>query len=682
MFKQKLLPFLIIIPALFLVLGLSFDRTKYGTDPESAYLLNGLNIATFKQVGLYHHPGAPVQVYSAIMLKVTHFLRGTGTDLQTDVLSNSEFYIEVLRKGLISINAILLFLTGLAALLFLKNIWLAFILQIAPFLSSTILELAFTKVSPEPVILTTVMLLILVILKYYTSESQRNKWFPLAFALVCGFGLANRITFIPMLIIPFLIIRGNWNKILYLFALIPSFVLFTLPLVPVYRHMYYWFKGIGTHTGSYGQGNSGVINIDLYLDSLSALVKENIVLVSVMLVSFALLAVTFIIPKLKKQFLHRREFLYILAFLSAQAGSVVLVAKQYSSHYLMGALSLTGILIVFMLLFLNNLQTGKSEARSKLYYPILTAILLIIAFLNKPYLTLAYEGYRLSNQSTEETLSSIESEYPDYVKTYYYPVSFNEYSQLRWGNVYAQQKQIGALEKLFPEALFFNVMEKSFQLWETSIPPAEFLKKYGGRILLIGGPRTPEEQTMVEQCGLRLRKLSEGRVQVVYEVDTAQSALFQDVLHPGEISFTLKNDFETISTDKKWIMADGGPFCKNAELSTGKARSGKNAFSLPIKDSFAMDYEILNPVPGRKYKISIWRYGNGESAYLVVSSANADLFYDTSKGAEETDDLGWSKISVTFRVPAGFSENKLKVYLWNTGNSPAWFDDFEIVQFK
>ena len=129
-------------------------------------------------------------------------------------------------------------------------------------------------------------------------------------------------------------------------------------------------------------------------------------------------------------------------------------------------------------------------------------------------------------------------------------------------------------------------------------------------------------------------------------------------------------------------MADGAPFCKNAELSTGNARSGKNAFSLPFKDSYAMDYEILNPAPGRKYQISIWRYGVGESAYLVVSSANADLLYETSKGAEEKDEKGWSKISVTFRVPAGYSENKLKVYLWNTGESPAWFDDFEIVQFK
>ena len=680
--NKKLASFLILLPILFLVLGLSFDRTQYGTDPESAYLINGLNIAMFKPVGLFHHPGAPVQIYSALMLKATHFIRFSGTDLQTDVLSNSEFYIEVLRKGLIALNAILILLTGLAALLFLKNIWLALIVQITPFLSATVIELAFTKVSPEPMILATVMMIVVLTLKYYTSQSQKSKWFPFAFAVLCGFGLANRITFLPMLIIPFLIVRGNWNKLLFLFVVIPSFVLFTLPLLPVYKSMYYWFRDIGTHTGAYGQGDTGLINTDHYLNSVSALVKENVLFASVMIISFVLLLVIIIIPRLKKQPEQRREPIYILAFLLAQAGSAVLVAKQYSSHYLIGALCLTGIIIVFILLYFNTLFVEKSRNRFTLSYPLITVLLIVIAMLNKPYLTLAYQGYRLSNKSTTETMANIDRDYPGYVKTYYYPVSFNEYSQLRWGNVYAQRIHTDALVKLFPEGLFFNVWEKSFQLWETSISPVEFLNKYGGRILLIGGPRSSEELKMVEQSGLKLRKLSEGRVQVVYEVDTAHSALFQDVLHPGEISFVLKNDFESISPDKQWIMVEGERFCKNTALSTERPRSGKNSLYLPVKDSYAMEYELVSPDPGRRYQVSIWRYGAGENAYLVVSAKNAKVFYNTSKVAVETDAAGWSKISINFRVPDGFAQGKLKVYLWNTGNSPAWFDDFEIIRYK
>ena len=95
-----------------------------------------------------------------------------------------------------------------------------------------------------------------------------------------------------------------------------------------------------------------------------------------------------------------------------------------------------------------------------------------------------------------------------------------------------------------------------------------------------------------------------------------------------------------------------------------------------------MEYELVSPAPGRRYQVSIWRYGAGENAYLVVSAKNAKVFYNTSKVAVETDAEGWSKISINFRVPDGFAQGKLKVYLWNTGNSPAWFDDFEIIRYK
>lgn len=91
MSKRLQLILLIIIPLIFLLIGFSFERTKYGTDPESAYLFNGLNVAMCEQVGLYDHPGIPVHIFNAEVISVTHFLRFSDTDLQTDVLLNSEF---------------------------------------------------------------------------------------------------------------------------------------------------------------------------------------------------------------------------------------------------------------------------------------------------------------------------------------------------------------------------------------------------------------------------------------------------------------------------------------------------------------------------------------------------------------------------------------------------------------
>jgi len=682
--KKLLVIFLLIFPLVLLVIGFSFDRTRYGTDPESAYLFNGLNIAMLQSVGLYEHPGTTAHSFNAVVISVVHQFRHNGTDLETDVLTNSEFYIEVLRRSYIILNALLLFFLGLTALALLKNIWLALSLQLVPFLSVTLVEEISTKIAPEQLLFSSSLLLIMLILKYYTSVNQNSKWFPVLFGFLCGFGLVSKFTFLPMLVIPFIILKGARNKFIYLITIIPSFILFTLPAAPAYKLMIKWYLALGSHTGTYGQGEKGFINLPMYLQSLIDLSVFNKALVIAILSSFLLLLVILLRSLSKKESLKKEETSYIAALFIALAGSVVMVAKHYhSNHYLFPALSMTTLVFVFIYLwfFPVNMQEVAFK-RYKFIAPSMFAVFLLFTLLNIPYLTLAYEGYRLSNKSTDETMARIEKDYQGYVKTYYYPGSFNEMSQLRWGNVYARRYHTDALMKLFPEGLFYNVWEKNFQLWETTILPDEFLKKYGGRILLIGGPQTAEELRQVEDSGLKLKKLFEGRIQVVYEVDTAQSYIFQNVVHKTAPLWVITNNLEILSPDKQWIVANKENFCKNAALSGEKPRSGKYSFSLPGMDTYAMEYKLNGVLPGQLYEISVWRYGGTEETSLVVSTEKPEEFYLRSKGVVETDARGWGKVSLIFRIPPGFSEKFLKVYLWNHSNTPAWFDDVEIILHK
>jgi hypothetical protein len=236
--------------------------------------------------------------------------------------------------------------------------------------------------------------------------------------------------------------------------------------------------------------------------------------------------------------------------------------------------------------------------------------------------------------------------------------------------------------KLFPVGLFYNAWEKNFQLWETNISPAEILARYGDKILIIGGPRTYDELKKLRDAGLKLKKISEGRIQVVYEVDVARSAMFSKDVYSGTPEWGLKNDFEKFSPDKKWILLDGEQFCPNSALSDDNPRSGKFSFSLSGKDDYAMAYELSHVKPGDRYRISIWRYADNEGASLVISSQKGDLFYQISKGYSEVDKKGWKKLNVLVKIPGNYSEDKIKVYLWNQGGEHAWFDDFEIVKFK
>jgi hypothetical protein len=581
------------------------------------------------------------------------------------------------------LNSLLLFLLGFVAFLVLKNIWLSFLLQMVPFLSTTIIEQLSTKVSPEQLLFTTSLLLSILILKYYSSLNQENRWYAILFGLIGGFGLATKFTFLPLLIIPFVILKGSWNKASYLITIVLSFIIFTLPAADSYKLMFKWFLSIADHTGTYGQGKEGIIDPVEYMQSLIKICITNKTMILAFVSSFVMLIVIFSRTWFKKEPGKNNVTLYILALFLALAGSILMVAKHYlTNHYLLPALSLSSLVFVFIYLWFDGIWQNKSR-KIRIFSAItLVGVSLVLALLNKPGLTIAYEGYRLSNMCTDETMARIERDYKGYTKTYYYPGSFSQYAQLLWGNDYAKQLHTNTLMKIFPDGLFYDIRDNSFKFWKTTIPAKQFLKKYGGHILLIGGPLNENDKKLVEDGGLKLRKLFECLIQVVYEVDTAQSTIFQDVIHTEKALRVIQSDFETISDDKQWILANGVQFCKNSAFTSEKPRSGKYSLSMPGKDTFAMEYELRNVKPNQVYEVSIWRFGGDEEASLVVSAMNSDLFYTKSKGAVEEDLKGWSKIVISFRVPEAFKEDKLKVYLWNHGEKAAWFDDFELTQYK
>jgi hypothetical protein len=565
----------------------------------------------------------------------------------------------------------------------LGNIWIGLLLQTAPFLSVTLIEECFTKVAPEQFLFTAIAMLIMLLLKYYTSENQSHKKFPLWFGLLAGFGLATKMTFLPILIIPFVVLKGQKNKWLYVAAIFPAFILFTLPAAKGYLHMAYWLLNLGTHTGTYGQGEAGFIDFANYFSAIVSIAEINKSLIVVMLLSaLSLLLFWFIGGKQKRQE-SKSEISILLAVLISQFGSILLVAKHYhSNHYLFPALSLSGFALVFIYLLVNKNLAQKWKKTVSFSLPAIVTIVIGFSLLNVPYLSMAYQGYRASNQSTDETLAKLERDYTDYVKVYYYPISFNECSSLRWGNVYSRLYSSDKLLELFPEALFFNMQEKSFQLWETNIPAAELVKKYGDKILLVGGPRTDYELKAVEDCGLKLKKLFDSRVQAVFEIDKENSELFTGIVHSTLPVWVLQNDFENISPDGQWILdGNGERFCKNENLSSDKPRSGKKAFILSYADSYAMPYELKDVKPGDSYEISIWKTANNKDAFLVATSATSEPFYQQSSGYVETDGKGWEKAKLDIKIPEGFKGNKLKVYLWNHGSGAVWCDDFLIKKY-
>lgn len=681
--KSLILLAFVFLPVIFLVTGLSFHRTWFSGDPEYAYLLNGINIANLKAVGHTDNPGTPVQMYSAVVLRVAHFLNfSEKAELQTAVLSNPDYYVELERRISVIINALMMLFLGIVVYRLLKNAWLGLILQVTPFLSSNLLEHAWTKVSPEPVLIFTVMALIIILVAYYCSKNKQNLWYPWAFGAVVGFGLATKATFIPLVVIPFILLEGWRRRWIYLGTILPAFILFTAPAIPQYPHMAKWFLGLSTHTGTYGQGGSGIIDPLQYISALGSIVENNLAMVLTIVAAAIFMFLMFLKEDFRSQIRNNPEIRIVLALLAAQVLGILMVAKHYhANHYLIPGNSLIGAIFVFSLLYFSKKSTGlKTEVANKL--PLMVFSLLTLgSFLNVPYLQEADHGYIITNEEYTKVMAQVEHDYPGYVKAYYYPTSINRYSALRWGSVYSRQYNLPVLQQIYPEGIFYDTRINAFQIWETAITPDDLIREYGGKILLIGGPMNPEEKQKVINGGLTLKNVYFGRTQAVYEVDTANSMLFAGLVTSSAL-WSYECNADTLSSDKQFFIQNGRKW-RNSWNETGDApRSGNQSIKLSGDNIYAMEHYIDSITPGQEFSISAWRKGGGSKAFIVACSPLNSGFYQQSANPARKDAKDWEQVMLNITIPPDYRENTLKVYLWNDSGETVFFDDLSIIRRK
>jgi hypothetical protein len=516
----------LVFPAIFLFFALPFNRTHFGNDPEYAYLMNGINIGMLKPVGHTDNPGTTVQLYSAIFLRVAYLLQPEKSEgFQKYVLRNADEYIELERQGLIWINSLVILVLGVISWLLLRNIWLSLLLQVMPFTSANLTEHVFTKVSPEPVLLLASAAMVILVLHFLFRKKKEESKFAIYYAMVCGFGLATKATFLPLVLIPFLLLDGKALRKRFLLYFFPFFLLFTIPAIPQYPHMAKWFLGLTAHTGTYGEGGWGIINPIQYFYDLVTICISNPVLFVTILVSALILISTMIRSAFRDEFKNNLIFRILTALTAAQLAGIFMVAKHYhANHYLIPELCLMATSWIFIFFNLKEKLSGRFRKVFSFVPVLLILISAGIVLQNRNYLQAANEGYKRSNIDYEKMMQFLEKDYKGYTCTYFYPTSINPYSALRWGNVYSKFNHLDALKHLYPEGYFFDIRTNNFSLWETPVDSHTLATIAGNKILLLGGPFENSYLEKMQQSGVKLTLVYKGYLQIVYTVEVPGKA--------------------------------------------------------------------------------------------------------------------------------------------------------------
>jgi hypothetical protein len=329
---------LLVLPILFVLVlfamrGASLPFWQvFNLDPDYYYLLNGLRLVEGLPPTDVSHPGTPVQVFIALVLRLFYW----GASAQAVVsaaLSDPEAPLLAVTTALYPLVGLALVGLGLAFWRVTGRLEAGLLAQTAPFLSMIIPKFGLHP-KPEPFLIMAaawVVAAALPLLRDGDLRDRRAVWLGGAI----GFAIACKLQALTLGLVPLFLL--DRRRFLLLALAVPSaFLLFTVPAWPSADLWLDWVGRMVLHSGAYGSGAATVIEPGRYPRAVLALFGSKLIFTLVFVASLAALAVA----------LRRRRFdrpsRLLAGIVCAQALTVLIVAKQSAAHYMVPALMLTG----------------------------------------------------------------------------------------------------------------------------------------------------------------------------------------------------------------------------------------------------------------------------------------------------------------------------------------------------
>jgi hypothetical protein len=407
------LPIIIFITGIILSVPMYpiYINSGFGFGPDAAYvyLFAALDILRGHSPVFTDHPGTPLQILMAAIIPVTwclNYVIGlTDAGLIDSVLRNPELYLR-------TTSYVLLLLTSLASLYLGSQFYRAsnrLVLSIA----TQTAPLAFPLVSPMMVYPTAeslLQILSIVLLGVLTPFFVKTQFSlePTAHrraiyaGILCGVGLATKLSFLPVLTLLLILTRAR----LVLIAIGTCVVAWFVGVLPIWQRlptMLGWFKNILTHSGLHGHGSASVFDLGLLIQNIKIL-SGMFVLFYIVVFSIAAYCAFCLVRRYRfRTDLTRQELKSTMVILLVLLAQTVAVAKHPGPSYMVGALPVA----IFAAAYLLSCPTFRIESSHILLLkPLqfcLIALLCAFAIFNgtQAFSTIHYLRERAAQSSNE-----------------------------------------------------------------------------------------------------------------------------------------------------------------------------------------------------------------------------------------------------------------------------------------
>ena len=462
---------LLIIPLLYFIAG-SYFRNLLGNlslrscDPEYIYFMSGLTLSdgNFK-LGHFDNPGTPLQILVALAFKLIYFFRSTPVPYVEDVLLHSDLYLSVTSLFIVILTASLLFYAGYKIFQSTKSVFYALIVQTAPFLPVIWYDLV-GRVAPELMMPFPVVLITVVLISVYFQDKPFTYNSVVLLAFLSAFGLSIKLTFLPLWIIPFVVVEGWKKKLTFVVSAILLFFIIAFPMTLQFGFFWGWVKNLFMHSGQYGGGESNIIDFASLGTNLKELYGYE---KRYFYVFFSLIAVLAAYLFFFRKKAEKRITLFAAAVIIAVSLQIIMVGKHYAHRYFIPVLMLSPLMIFIIAELIKKFYPKKIT--STIINIAIVALLLWNVQFNKQWLPIKTEamGTDISNRiQTWHVAQSLEKDSYKIIASQNYGCPFIEYTLMYstvWASHKKQEEYKPILARLYPDAYNFFTWDNSMRYW-------------------------------------------------------------------------------------------------------------------------------------------------------------------------------------------------------------------------
>lgn len=369
-------PLLLIIPLAYALVGFHFNLlignySLRNMDPEYIYFMSGLGIANgHLHLGHFDNPGTPLQLLIATVFRLFYlFSPGEHTFLE-DVFLRSDHYLNMANHVVLLLVLGVLVAGGIEVLKITGNIGYALMLQTAPFFSEITYDIA-GRLIPELLMPVPVVILSVMFLRHlYQNRLEVGYKSLLLFALVSGFGLAIKMTFIPFWLIPLFVIESWKKRAIFLGASLLAFFLIAVPVTLEIKVFYGWMRSLLLYSGTYGSGESNFVDPKLFVENLRYLWNST---PSLFWLIFGMVAAMLVhVVSSGKGKVNKTMVLLAAGILLAVVIQLALSSKHYAYRYIIPTLAFMPLMGILTMEFISRLRPGRYNQ-----YVILAVVLLL-----------------------------------------------------------------------------------------------------------------------------------------------------------------------------------------------------------------------------------------------------------------------------------------------------------------